>query len=126
MVVTIVLIITLFFISYFIIKIIYKSRNSYYTTLRTLGSTKSVCISILRNELFTIATFTYSIFLVFIYLINHNIIHFEYFQVITKYIEIKDYVIVYFILILLSVLIANRYGRKIFKDSIIKTYGEKI
>lgn len=126
LVVTIGLIITLFFISYFIIKIIYKSRNSYYTTLRTLGSTKNVCINILRNELFTISTFTYTLFLLFIILVNKGIINFEYFKVITKYIEIIDYVIVYFILILLSVLISNRYGRKIFKNSIIKTYGEKI
>jgi len=126
LVVTIGLIITLFFISYFIIKIIYKSRNSYFTTLRTLGSTKKVCINILRNELFTISTFTYSLFLVFIYFVKKDIINFEYFKVITNYIEIIDYIFVYLILILLSVLISNRYGRKIFKNSIIKTYGEKI
>ena len=33
-----VLIVALFFISYFIIRIVLKSRNAYYTTLRTLGS----------------------------------------------------------------------------------------
>ena len=126
LVVTIGLIVVLFFISYFIIRIIYKSRNGYYTTLRTLGGTKKVCISILRNELFTIATFTYSLFLIFIYLINQEVIHFEYFKVITSYIEILHYMIIYLILLLLSILISNRYGKKIFKNSIIKTYGEKI
>lgn len=124
LVVTVALIVTLFFISYFIIKIIYKSRNSYYTTLRTLGGTKKVCIEILRNELFTLATISYAVFLLFIYLVNRNVIEFTYFKEITKYVGIAEYVIIYLILILLSLLIANRYGRKIFKSSIIKTYGE--
>ena len=93
LIVTTVLIITLFFISYFIIRIIYKSRNSYYTTLRTLGSTKKVCINILMKELISHATIAYITFL---------------------------------ILILLSILMSYRYGRKIFKDSIIKTYGERL
>jgi len=123
LVVTVVLIITLFFISYFIIRIIYKSRNSYYTTLRTLGSTKKVCINILMKELVCHATIAYSVFLLLIYLINKDIIYFEYFKELSKYIGISEYIIVYLILILLSILISMRYGRKIFKDSIIKTYG---
>ncbi len=123
---TIFLTFTLFFITYFIIKIIYKSRNSYYVTLRTLGSTKKVCINILMNELLTLATFTYTIFLIFIYLVNHNIISNKYFTDITKYLDIPAYLVIYGILIVISVLIAYRYGRKIFKNSIIKNYGERV
>ena len=121
-----ILIITLFFITYFIIKIIYKSRNSYYTTIRTLGGTKKVCISILMAELITLATFTYIVFLIFIYLINKNVINYIYLQNITKYVGILEYIVVFFILILLSIIMSLRYGRKIFKNSIIKTYGERI
>ena len=126
LIVTVAVIITLFFISYFIIRIIYKSRNSYYTTIRTLGGTKKVCIDILRKELFTLATTAYSLFLLFIVFVNKNVINFKYFKEITKYIGIKEYIIVYLILIFLSIIISNRYGRKIFKNSIIKTYGERI
>lgn len=126
LIVTIILVLTLFFITYFIMKIIYKSRNSYYTTLRTLGGTKQVCVSILMGELTTLAILTYSIFLIFIYLIKQNIINFEYFQTMTKYIGIEEYLLVFLILIILSVLMSLRYGRKIFKNSIIKTYGERI
>lgn len=125
LVITIILIITLFFITYFIIKIIYKSRNSYYTTLRSLGCTKKNCVSILRNELVILATFTYSLLIFTIILVNKNILSIEYFKEISKYISNTDYLIVYLILLLLSILIANRYGRKIFKDSIIKTYGDR-
>ncbi len=126
LVVTIVLVIALFFISYFIIRIIYKSRNSYYATLRTLGSTKKVCINILMKELVCHATIAYSFFLFIIYLINKEVIHFEYFKELAKYVGVVEYVLVYLILILLSILISLRYGRKIFKDSIIKTYGSGV
>ncbi len=126
LIVTICLVLTLFFISYFIMRIIYKARNSYYTTLRTLGSTKNVCINILMNELITLATFTYIFFIILIILIKNNLISNEYLSNITKYVSIFDYIIVYLILILISVLMSLRYGRKIFKESIIKTYKEKI
>lgn len=126
LIVTVVLVLTLFFITYFIMKIIYKSRNSYYTTLRTLGGTKRVCVNILMSELTTLAIFTYSLFLIFIYLIKKNIINVEYFQTMTKYIGIEEYLLVFLILIILSVLMSLRYGRKIFQNSIIKTYGERI
>lgn len=126
LIVVIALVVTLFFISYFIMKIIYKSRNSYFTTLRTLGSTKNVCVNILTNELITLASITYLIFLIFIYLVSHNIIKFEYFNNLSNYVTFREYLIVYLILILLSILMSKRYGRKIFKNSIIKTYGERI
>jgi ABC-type lipoprotein export system ATPase subunit len=126
LVVTIILIITLFFIAYFIIKIIYKSRNSYYTTLRTLGSTKKVCVDILRKELVNHATITYLLFLLLMYLINTNKIKLDYLKDLAIYVTTRDYIIVYLILVGLSILMSIRYGRKIFKDSIIKTYGERI
>ena len=116
----------LFFITYFIIKIIYKSRNSYYVTLRTLGSTKGVCVNILMNEIVTLASFTYLLFLIFISLIKKNIIKITYFQNISKYLGLSEYLIIYVILLVVSILIAYRYGRKIFKNSIIKNYGERI
>ena len=126
LIVTIGLIITLFFIMYFIIKIIYKSRNSYYTTLRTLGATKGVCTSILRNEMYFLASITYLFFTAFLMFVKYNIFEVSFLKNIIKYMGITEYILIYIILLLLSLLIANRYGRKIFKNSIIKTYGEKL
>ncbi len=126
LVVVIVLVVTLFFISYFIMKIIYKSRNSYYVTLRSLGSTKKVCINILMNELICLASITYLCFLIFIRLVSKDIINFEYFKTLIPYVSFKEYLIVYLILLILSILMSYRYGRKIFKNSIMKNYGERI
>lgn len=126
LIIIVILVVALFFITYFIIKIIYKSRNSYYTTLRMLGSTKSTCINILMNELISFSTITYGVFLILVYLSNQNIIKWDYLNEMIKYITLKEYIIVYLIIIILSIFISLRYGRKIFKNSIIKTYGEKI
>ncbi len=122
----IILIITLFFISYFIIKIIYKSRNSYYTTLRTLGSTKGVCVNILMNELITLATVTYIVFMILIYLVKNNIFKIDFLYELSTYVNTFEYILVYLILVLISILMSYRYGKKIFKSSIIKTYGERL
>ena len=111
---------------YFIIKIIYKSRNSYYTTLRTLGATKGVCTSILRNEMYFLASITYLFFTAFLMFVKYDIFEVSFLKNIIKYMGITEYIVIYIILLLLSLLIANRYGRKIFKNSIIKTYGEKL
>ncbi len=126
LVVSVILIVALFFISYFIIKVIYKSRNSYYTTLRSLGSTKKVCVNILMRELLCLATFSYVIFMLFIYLISKEVIKTKLFTTVIKYVNGWGYLVVFIILLAMSVLIAYRYGRKIFKESIIKTYGERI
>ena len=53
------LIITLFFISYFIIKIILKSRNVYYSIIRMLGGTKKITTEILLIELLLVANLAY-------------------------------------------------------------------
>jgi hypothetical protein len=48
------LLIALFFISYFVIKIILKSRNTYFATIRMLGATKKISKQLLDIELFII------------------------------------------------------------------------
>ena len=126
LIVTIILIATLFFITYFIIKIIYKSRNSYFATLRSLGASLKDCVSILRNEIITFATISYLFIITLITLANKNIIIIKYFTDMTKYLNIGEYLLVYLILIILAILISYRYGRKIFSTSIMKNYGERI
>lgn len=121
---TVILLVSVFFISYFVIRIIYKSRNSYYTTLRTLGSTRRVCINILMQELVVLATFSYGIFLALIILVKKKVFTSLYLENIVKYISVGNYLVIYLILIGLSLAIAYRYGRKIFAKSIIKTYKE--
>ena len=125
-VINIVLIVTLFFISYFVIKLILKSRNVYYTTLRILGSNVSNTKRILDVELFTNATFTYLIVIGFVLLCKYNVIDNSYISSLISYLEMKDYLIVYLIIVIMSYAISTRFARKIFKRSVMKTYKEEV
>lgn len=126
LVVTIILVVTLFFISYFVIKLILKSRNTYFSTLRILGANTKHVKRILDIELFCDATIAYLIYLGLILLTKYNIINVKVINNILEYLTIKDYIIMYFILVLMSYLISVRYARKIFKKSAMKSYKEEV
>ena len=125
-VVTIILIIVLFFISYLIIRIILKSRNIYYTTLRMLGATYKNVKRILDIELFTKATISYGALLLFIYSIKNNIISLEYISKLINYLGLREYVFIYIVLIIISRLISIKFARKLFKNTAINTYNEEV
>ena len=125
-IVTIVLIIVLFFISYLIVKIILKSRNVYYTTLRMLGATYKSVRKILDIELFINSSLAYLSILTLIYLVKINIIKFEYVSKLSEYLNLREYILMYIILASMSILISRRFSKKLFKKSTISTYNEEV
>lgn len=125
-VVTIILIIVLFFISYLIIKIILKSRNVYYTTLRMLGATYKNVRRILDIELFVNATLSYIVLLLFIYGVNLNVINLSYIAKLSEFLSFKEYALMYVILIAISRLISIKFAKKLFKNTAINTYNEEV
>ena len=94
------LLIALFFISYFVIKIILKSRNIYFATLRILGVALKSMKQILNIELLTITNIAYIIFLTISLLLKNNIIP----NTLTsfRFLLLKDYIIIYIITIIMS------------------------
>ena len=120
------LIIALFFISYLIIRIILKSRNIYYTTLRILGATYKNVKRILDIELFVNSTVAFESVMLLIYLIKNNVISNEYLYKITSYLSLREFILVYVILFTISRLISSKYSRKLFKNSAMKTYNEEV
>ena len=125
-VVTIVLIVVLFFISYLIIKIILKSRNIYYTTLRILGATYKNVKRILDIELFMNSTISYIILMLFIFSINKGLINLENLSNLISYLTIREYVVMYIVLVCMSRLISAKFARKLFKNTAINTYNEEV
>lgn len=125
-VVTVVSVIVLFFISYFVIKIILKSRNVYFTTIRMLGASKKVSRELLIIELINVANIAYLLFGVFLLLDYFDVIGISFADTIVKYMQVKDYVLVYVILIIMSYLISSKFAKKIFKDSAMKTLKEEV
>ena len=126
-VVTIVLIIVLFFISYFIIKLILKSRNIYYAILRMLGASKRSCRDLLMIELLTICNLSYFVFVGLVQLNRiKQYIKWDLLNSVQTYFKLEDYTNLYIILIGMSILIAIRYARKLFKTSAMETYREEV
>ena len=119
-------IVVLFFISYFIIRIILKSRNTYFSTIRTLGATKKISRSLLNIELFIDINFVYILFVGFIYLVKQRIINNADILDMTAYFSLIDYIIIYLLLITMSLLISLRYSRKLFKDSVMQSFREEV
>ena len=125
-VITSVLIFALFFISYFIIRIILKSRNVYFTTLRMLGATTKNVKKILDIELFINSSLAYLTCIVFILLNQYKMVNVAFVQELIEFLSLREYIVMYAILIIMSILISRRVSRKIFKKSAIKTYNEEV
>ena len=125
-VVTIILVITLFFISYFIIKIILKSRNSYYSIIRMLGGTKSVTRDLLLIELFVVANIAFFLFMLLIYLDFIGITTIDVVKDVYEYLTINDYILLYLIITGMSILSSLRYSRKLFKNSVMVSFREEV
>ncbi len=122
----VILIVGLFFISYFIIKLILKSRNIYFSTIRILGSSKKVAKRLLDIELLTVINIAYFIFLTLVILVKTDTINFQYIKNLSQYLKIIDYVVVYMFLVIMSWFISNRFARKLFKKSAMNTYREEV
>ncbi len=118
--------IVLFFISYFIIKLILKSRNIYFSTIRMLGATKKNCASMLRTELFIIFNLAFLICGGFIALVKKGILNIPRIYDLVDLLVPKDYIILYVVLCVISVLLASRYARQMFKKVAMDTYREEV
>ena len=121
-----VLIVALFFIAYFIIKIVLKSRNAYYTTIRTLGGSRKISKQLLDIELFITATLAYCLFMAVIGLVHMDVINIELLTSLVEYLTPGNYVLMYFITIGLSYMISTRFAKNIFQNSVMSTYREEV
>ncbi len=124
--ITLGLIVALFFISYFIIKIILKSRNTYFSIIRMLGGTKKITRQLLTIELFVIANLAFLIYGFLIYGNHIGILHVEILSDIHYYFHFKTYCTLYAIVVGMSIISSFRYSRKLFKDSVMVTIKEEV
>ncbi len=120
------MVIALFFISYFIIKIILKSRNAYYTTIRTLGGSKKISKQLLDIELVIIALLAYILFMVFIALVEAGVIAQKFIVELVAYLTPMNYVLMLIILVVMAYLISTRFAANVFQKSVMSTYREEV
>jgi len=116
------LVLAVFFIAFFVIRLILKSRGVYFSILRMLGLPKKNAKKILDIELFTVMNIAYLIFLGAIGLVKKGIISITYLQTMVDYLHLSDYIILYAVLIIMSYLISSKFARSLFKKSAMDTY----
>lgn len=120
------LVVALFFISYFIIKIVLKSRNSYYTTIRTLGATKRISKQLLDIELIITATIAFGLFMGTMLLVYAGVIDQPYIVDLVGYMSPANYILMYVIIIGMSYMVSTRFAKGLFKNSVMNTYREEV
>ena len=124
--------IVLFFIAYAVIRLIMRSRNSYYSTLRVLGASKKNTYNILTTELILMMLIAYGVDVLFALLVNKGILQdltgykMEEITKLLYYLTPLDYSVLGIVLLFMSLLIANRYSRHIFTSSAMKTFREEV
>ena len=117
--------IAVFFIAYFVVRLILRSRGTYFATLRMLGMENGPAKRIMRVELMLVCMIAYALFLVFAYLSRTGVISFEMLKDHLLYLTVRDYVILALILLVMAVLISERFMRSIFRNSAMGAYREE-
>ena len=115
----------LFYIAYAVIRLIMRSRNQYYSTLRILGATKRNTDTILRIELLLMMVIAYSVDIIFVLLVRKGYLPLSQVNKLLYYLTPADYAALAVLLLLMSLLIAGRYSRKIFTKSAMKAFREE-
>lgn len=114
-----------FFIAYFVIRLILKSRGVYFATVRMLGMGRKPARRIMRTELILVSIIAYGVFLLFIFLSNRGIINSAKLVDYMTYLTARDYIILAVILLVMAVLISGRFMRTIFRSSAMGAYREE-
>ncbi|MGF6376888.1 putative ABC transport system permease protein [Clostridiales Family XIII bacterium PM5-7] len=118
--------IVLFFISYFIIKLIFKSRNSYFSISRMLGATRENCRALLRTELFVIFNLAFALCIIVAVVVNAGLIPSPYLIELFSLLKLTDYVILYVLLCMMAILLASRYAKQLFKQTAMNAHKEEV
>ena len=125
-VVTVVVIIALIFVSYFVIKIILKSRNVYFSTIRMLGASSKICKNLLVIELFVVSNLAFLFFMVLIQFAKSDLFTSEFTSNLITYLSMKDYIVLYIVLVLMSYITSMQFAKSLFKKSAMNAYKEEV
>lgn len=125
-VVTIVLVIALFFISYFVIQLILKSRNNYFSILRMLGATKKVAKHLLIIELLVVSNLAFWLLMGVLGLYQVGFLPYEVFRTVIKYLTFYDYVLLFVIMNVMAYFISLKFSKKLFKKNVMTTMKEEV
>lgn len=117
-----ILVVVIFFIAYFVTRLILKSRDRYFSIVRMLGMSKKNVKRILDIEILTVGTLAFALFVLFGQIVSHDIIQIEYIKYLVEYLTLREYAAIYLVIILMAYLISSRAARKLFTASAMGAY----
>ena len=121
----VIIVLAIFFIAYFVIRLILKSRATYFSILRMLGMAKKNIRRILDIEMFVVVNIAYAVFLAVAILVNVDIIQVQRLQSLVAYLRVGDYVVLYGVLMVMAYLISGKFSRSLFKKTAMGTFREE-
>lgn len=122
----VILLAAMFFISYFVIKLVLRSRSSYFGILRMLGLPKRDCRRLLETELLTAAGIAYCIFLLMMVLFGSGIAGTSYIEGLASKLILRDYIVLFVLLLVTALLTAVRFTGSLFGKSAMRSYREGV
>lgn len=120
------IVVGIFFICYFVIRLILRSRSTYFSTLRLICLDIRSIKQILDIELIFIINIAYFMLVAFIRLVQTKVLNISSLVEIFDFIKIQDYIILYIIVVCLAYVISRKFSKKLFKKSAMSTFREEV
>lgn len=120
------IVVGIFFICYFVIRLILRSRSTYFSTLRLICLDIKSIKQILDIELIFIINIAYFMLVAFIRLVQTKVLKISFLVEIFDFIKIQDYIILYVIVVCLAYIISRKFSKKLFKKSAMSTFREEV
>lgn len=120
------IVVGIFFICYFVIRLILRSRSTYFSTLRLICLDIKSIKQILDIELIFIINIAYFMLVAFIRLVQTKVLDIPFLVEIFDFIKIQDYIILYVIVVCLAYIISRKFSKKLFKKSAMSTFREEV
>ena len=114
----------IFFIAYFVIRLILRSRSGYFTILRMLGMAKKNIRQVLDTEMILVVNIAYALFLGTIALVKTGVIRVAYIIELVQYMKVTDFVILYAVIMIMAYLISGKFARHLFRKTAMNTFRE--
>lgn len=120
----VILTLAIFFIAYFVIRLILRSRSVYFTILRMLGMAQKNIRRIMDVEMLLVVNIAYAVFLATVALVKMGGVRLDYIIDLIHYMGAADYVILYVIIVIMAYMISGKFAKHLFKKTAMNTFRE--
>jgi hypothetical protein len=91
-----------------------------------LGASKNICRELLIIELFIVSNISYFALVLLAKINKTSMLNIDFIDMVNTYFKFNDYLFLYLIIGIISLMISIRYASNLFKNSVMNTYREEI